>query len=94
MTKKYQCLECRGRCEVECECCGSIVDCDECDGSGLNPEVIDIVAFRKAEADLLQRHGGTCALIQNGVEIGRRSFSESKPIEALLFSDFLIKETP
>ncbi len=49
MKSKYSCPECHGSKEVDCCECGHTVDCDACDGSGLNGELIDIKAFKKAD---------------------------------------------
>lgn len=50
---KGKCLTCGGSGEVECRCCGSTIDCDECDGTGKNdPEQPD---YREMYEEQLRR---------------------------------------
>jgi len=81
----YACPECQGTCEVECDCCGSTISCDECDGSGLDAEKIDVPAFLKAEKEL----GYSTSSLRNEKKeiIGRKNQDGKK----VLYKDFASK---
>lgn len=88
----YNCPACNGDGDVECQCCGCETECDECDGTGWDPEKIDIEAFKKAETALNKRVFGSGAMagtyewIENGVRLGRTS----KNCGSVRASDFLL----
>lgn len=48
MKIKFACPECKGRKEVQCCECGSDIECEACNGSGLDTDIIDVQAFNAA----------------------------------------------
>ncbi len=96
MKMLFACPECRGQKEVECCECGSTVECDECNGSGLDNEIIDVKAFEAAcheafNVPLLKWKKGskkkrpptaTWALVENGTIIGRTNGEAKVPFAA------------
>lgn len=46
---EFPCPECDGEGELVCRCCGSEIDCESCDGTGFDPDLIDIRAWVAAE---------------------------------------------
>jgi len=68
---KYNCPECDGDKLVEC-CgeCGAEVACDYCDGTGWDPDQVDVAAFRAAEDALNQkmRDAGCCISTHEGID--------------------------
>lgn len=87
--EKYRCPECQGRGEVECDCCGSDINCCHCDGTGLNPELIDIGAWIDAKNAHHRQPGtpgrGTFDLIENGCTTGRTDGVTSVRFEQFCF---------
>jgi hypothetical protein len=75
MKGPYLCLECEGSGEGECLHCGSMVDCDDCDGTGLDNSRMDVAAFTAAEGEILNTGVSTWSWIENGICLGRRSDS-------------------
>ncbi len=70
--EECRCQNCDGTGEVECECCGGNTACDECDGSGLDADRIDVAAFSKAHDELLRDSHCTWGLRgDEGKVIGR-----------------------
>lgn len=71
-TTEYECHEC---CDglVQCCECGNDKTCEVCDGSSLNPKLVDIHAWREAETAAWKKHGGCAWGIRgpNGNPIGR-----------------------
>lgn len=69
----YACEHCYAG-QVECECCGSTIECEYCLGTGLNADKIDIKRWQAAEAAWLKTIGG-CSFshIVDGKAIGKRS---------------------
>ena len=46
---KYFCPECDGDGEYECPTCGQgEIECDYCEGTGWDPEQVDVAAFQAA----------------------------------------------
>jgi hypothetical protein len=55
----YPCPECDGTGETECACCGSEAECLGCDGTGLDPDRIDLGAWGAAVARFRRQPGTT-----------------------------------
>lgn len=43
------CPECDGDGEYPCETCGCVNECDYCEGTGYDPEKVDVDAYKAAE---------------------------------------------
>lgn len=52
MRRKYECIGCYGTGAVACPCCGEEAECEQCDGTGIDADKVDIEAFR-SECDRL-----------------------------------------
>ena len=52
---EYNCPECDGDGECECSCCGAELECDHCNGTGWDPEQVDIDGFARAVDALEQK---------------------------------------
>ena len=67
----YNCPECDGGKEISCCECGAIVDCDYCDGTGWDPEQVDIPAFQAAEKAIYVkiREAGGWVLTHEGIDV-------------------------
>lgn len=75
MNSPYNCPECEGEGEAVCECCGSdLGDCQACQGTGWDPEYVDVAAFRKAGKALNTRmsNDGCFGLSYEWIEGGQR----------------------
>jgi len=53
LVREIQCKDCDGSGETECRCCGSVIDCDSCGGTGKiktddGQLIVDEVAAKKA----------------------------------------------
>lgn len=83
----YSCLECGGTGEMSCPCCDQETECDVCRGNGLNAELLNVDAFLQAEAQLQAGSRYTCAWIEDGVWLGRKS-SDGR---TLAYKDFAKK---
>ena len=74
---EYNCPYCEGEGDVECIECGTEHRCDQCDGTGWNPEMIDIAAFEEAHRALNEKmsaagcYGLTWEWINKGQRLGR-----------------------
>lgn len=90
---KYQCNECDDG-EIECECCGNMTTCPDCEGECLNPKLVDIKAFKAARAEFWRKHAnsGTCAFLVNHEEVGITNYPDRT--ETLLYADFPAKANP
>lgn len=72
----YNCPHCDGG-TATCECCGNECECEECDGTGWDSDVVDVTAFKAAEATLTEkmkaagRHVLTYEWIEGGKRLGR-----------------------
>ena len=67
---EYNCPECAGEGKVDCSECGSEIECDCCEGTGWDPDQVDIAAFRVAVEALHQkaRDAGDCFLSHEGID--------------------------
>jgi hypothetical protein len=71
----FSCPECAGFGTEECDRCGAETTCGDCDGTGLDDEVIDVEAMQAAMKSL---GGATWELLGEGLErLGRQSDSGS-----------------
>ena len=94
----YNCPECDGEGEAECYNCGSECECDYCDGTGWDPEQVDVAAFAEAEKALNQkmREAGCTCLTHEWVDrdtdtrLGRSGGEYGK----VAVQDFLLDEPP
>lgn len=74
-----QCEGCNGTGSIACTCncphCDNDEDCDECDGTGFNPELVDLDAWTAAVAEF-RSHGAAWpyreGIIGEGKLIGLR----------------------
>lgn len=90
--EKYDCPECGGTGQSECECCGSDQDCEVCNSSGLNPKVVDFAAIKDAQSKMTG-HDYSSELKENGEYIGRVGRDKDrKEVWRLLYADFAPKE--
>jgi hypothetical protein len=77
MKKQFECPECEGEGIEMCSCCDSeLGDCEFCEGTGVDAEIVDIKAFKAAENQLASESTpnavyGTWALVEGGVCTGR-----------------------
>jgi hypothetical protein len=69
---EYECPECAGEGEVECDCCGATNDCEYCNGCRLDPQKIDVAAYEKACRNM-KHEGGAWDWIEDGHWIGRET---------------------
>lgn len=69
MDNPYRCGGCDGTGEMECHACQHEVTCDECHGSGLDDDAIDVTAFQNACRERLA--GGSWALLEGDQIAGR-----------------------
>jgi hypothetical protein len=83
MHDPYACPECQGHRVVECYACGHEVDCDVCDGTGLDGSRIDLDAFTRASEALQHEERVTWAWVEGGVVCGRRNSART-----LAYEDF------
>lgn len=79
--KPYACPECRGNVEVRCYHCGGDMDCEACDGTGLDAEKIDLEAWDRET----RRKGMTKELVEDGVYVGRANMNGT---EKLYYRDY------
>jgi hypothetical protein len=86
---QFACPDCGGSGVAECRECGRDVDCDVCDGSGLDPDKIDLAAWLAADDAFIRRHGTSWAWIVRGEWLGRMSPSG----EALSYRRFALDES-
>lgn len=86
--KDHECPECEGFGIYECESCGSQNDCDDCLGTGLDPEKYDVMAWKKALREFLQTNGMAHAWYVEGRELGVITLYGDR----LAFEDFRRKE--
>lgn len=82
---EFKCPRCAGSGDEMCFHCGSEVDCEDCQGTGLDISRIDVARFVAAENEQLVGSGGTWALEENGMWVGRES-DKGK----LYYRDFLL----
>jgi len=90
---EYNCPECDGEREVICTECGTEVECDRCDGTGWDPEQVDIAGFKAACESLNEKmlaHGswGSCEWIdrKTNTRLGRDGEKHGQ----VAVADFLI----
>lgn len=88
MKSIADCPECGGGCELECDSCGSIIECETCHGTGWDDEQIDTEAWVKADQEFTSDNGG-CSWdwYWDGECIGR----EARNGEHLSVADFVRK---
>ncbi len=89
----YQCPECDGDGEEECYHCGNMMDCEACDGTGLDDSKIDVEAFKKAERSFNYNSEGQFIsswdmVDSDGTTIGRQRADGAK----LRYDQFLIDD--
>lgn len=84
---KFECRECRGEGQVECDCCGSELDCEPCKGSGLDPDYVDIAAWTKAASEFTRKHGCSWDWNDDDRWMGRASYNGA----TLAIADFLCR---
>jgi len=72
MKNKYACVECDGTGETVCDCCDSDIECDDCGGTGVNSDMIDIDRWEEAEGALQEEFGVTWDWIEGDEVIGRQ----------------------
>jgi hypothetical protein len=86
----YNCPDCDGG-EAVCECCGTDCECPECEGTGWNPELVDVPAFKAAAEALNERAraAGSCALSWEWVENGKRLGRNGGEFGRVAVADFL-----
>ena len=87
MKNPYACPACDGKCVTHCPHCDSEIDCEECNGSGLDAAKIDVKSFLAAEMELRRRTGSTRPWAEGEFIVGRRSKTET-----LAYADFAKKE--
>lgn len=91
MSKRiYECSDCLGSGESVCDHCGSDILCKRCRGNGINPEIVDLDAFREAVRAKEQTHrAGSWSIMEDRHEIGRQGGAEiGKPEWQLFYRDF------
>lgn len=69
------CPECEGRREYECPHCESMMSCEYCDETGMDPEQVDTVKWSEAARQFTKANSMTCDWIVDGVMVGRRAVS-------------------
>lgn len=91
-TSRFACHECSGEGSVDCCSCEQEVECDHCEGTGLDPDVIDLDLWRAAEEKLKTNERGafvsTWAWIEGGEWVGRCHRGAG-----IRYEDYLIKES-
>jgi hypothetical protein len=87
MQSLYDCPECQGCRVVECYACGCEVDCEECDGTGLDPSKIDVAAFTRAANTLGHDSPSRSSWdwVEGGTVKGRRNETRT-----VAYEDFLL----
>ena len=85
--KTEWCPECCGDGTIECDQCGTQIECPTCDGTALDGETYDLSRWSEAEHKFQATHGTTYGLSEGGEYIGRQTLDGK---ERLLFADFLI----
>jgi len=89
MNQPYACGQCRGERQVECACCGHLVDCDRCNGYGIDPAKVNLRAFREAETACWKEFGGASwPLIETDEVVGRVGGETDHPKWLLRYADF------
>lgn len=83
-TSEYECAECSGNGEVQCSYCDSEGCCTACGGHGLDPELVDVPAYRKACDRMQDQAGASWAWVEGDKWIGRKSNSGSVAIHDFL----------
>lgn len=71
MKNEFECYSCYGSGEAECPHCNQDMTCEECDGSGLDSERIDIAAFQSAAESLFEEEKTSWAAVEDGAYVGR-----------------------
>jgi hypothetical protein len=86
---KYPCPDCGGWRVVECDCCGNEQDCEECKGTGLDPDRIDVEAYEADCAAMHKSGGGSSWSLQDKqhMTIGRTNERGDK----VLIETYLLK---
>lgn len=85
---EISCPECGGEGIVVCGC-GEEVTCDECLGIGVDPDIIDVESFKKAEKSILDKcfadgPCGTWELLNGDRWVGRTGGKHG----SILYADF------
>lgn len=62
------------------------MECDVCDETGLDPEVIDLVKYKAAEKELQNEQKTSWAVMEGRVQIGRKNDNRS-----IFYKDFLLE---
>lgn len=95
----YECLDCDGDGESECDCCGNEGTCRHCQGTGLDSSLVDVRAY-SAAVDTLNKKmiaAGCAALTwswlddqgsENAVWLGR----QGGEFGSVAIEDFLTSE--
>jgi len=79
------CPECNGHLRVRCPECGAEQDCDVCEGTGYDPECIDVERWKAACEAFQRQHRATCAWIVGGQIVGRMTLDGRQTLDARLF---------
>ena len=82
--KLLNCPECIGGGEIECDQCGSTMDCPDCCGTGLDDGQIDTKAWDKADQEFTRLNGCSWGWYEDGVCMGR----EARNGKRLVIADF------
>lgn len=69
MRRKYPCVYCAGTGEGYCPCCGEDKECEQCEGTGIDSDKVDIEAFR-SECDRLFTQS-SWDYLEDGITAGR-----------------------
>lgn len=66
-NSEYFCPECEGAGEYDCSECGiGEIDCDHCEGTGWDPEQVDVAAFQAAVEVMHQKaRDADCAFLSS-----------------------------
>jgi len=90
MTNNYECPDCDGCGVSKCECCQHERTCEECHGTGIDADKVNIDAFKAAQKDLVRAYGGASwAIKENGLTVGRASGRATVlPDWTLRYADF------
>ncbi len=86
---EHKCRECDGQGEIACDECGSPHECTECEGEGIDPDLVDLAAFRAAARLAFTGCNGAGALVENDVWVGEQSDDHKIKV---YYRDFLKKE--
>lgn len=91
---EYNCPECDGDGEYDCPECGAECVCDHCDGTGWDPDKVDVPAFAKAEEALFQimRDAKCAALTSEWIVDGKRLGRTGGSYGQVAVKDFLLDE--